>query len=70
MFKLPTSSAFNNQQTQDIYLVKGNGPSKVLVETMEGVTARIRRKHPGGVHTYPTDLTMEKRLKFGYFSSY
>jgi hypothetical protein len=62
MFKLPTSSAFNNQQTQAIYLAKGNGPSKVLVETMEGVTAHVSGGNitaPGGLHTYPRILTLQ-----------
>ena len=43
MFVLTTSAAFNHQQTVNTYLAKGDGPSKVLVETMKGVTA-----HPSG----------------------
>lgn len=61
-FDMPTSSAFNNQQTQAFYLAKGNGPSKVLVETMEGITAHASGGNitaPGGVHTYPKILTLQ-----------
>ena len=62
MFVLPTSAAFNHQQTVDTYLAKGNGPSKVLVETMQGVTAHASGGNitaPGGVHTYPKILTLQ-----------
>jgi predicted secreted hydrolase len=62
MFVLTTSAAYNHQQTVDAYLAKGNGPSKVLVETMHGVTAHISGKNitaPGGVHTYPEILTLQ-----------
>ena len=43
-------------------MAKGNGPSKVLVETMQGVTAHASGKNitaPGGVHTYPEELTLQ-----------
>ena len=46
----------------DTYLAKGDGPSKVLVETMQGVTAHASGKNitaPGGVHTYPEILTLQ-----------
>ena len=75
MFVLPTSAAFNHQPSEDIYLAKGNGRSKVLVETMHGVTAHAS----GGNITAPgrrthvrknTYLTMEERLKFSYSDSY
>ena len=62
MFVLPTSAAFNHQPSNDIYLAKGNGPSKVLVETMHGVTAHASGGNitaPGGVHTYPKVLTLQ-----------
>ncbi|MDW0192123.1 MAG: hypothetical protein QOC37_09355, partial [Nitrososphaeraceae archaeon] len=44
------------------YLAKGDGPSKVLVETMKGVTAQASGKNltsPGGFHTYPEILTLQ-----------
>jgi hypothetical protein len=62
MFVLPTSAAFNHQQTQDTYLAKGNGPSEVLVETMQGVTAHTSGENitaPDGIHTYPKVLTLQ-----------
>jgi hypothetical protein len=62
MFVLTTSAKYNHQQTVDTYLAKGNGPSKVLVETMEGVTAKASGKNitaPGGVNTYPEILTLQ-----------
>jgi predicted secreted hydrolase len=62
MFVLPTSAAFNHQPSNDIYLAKGNGPSKVLVETMHGVTAHASGENitaPGGVHTYPKILSLQ-----------
>src|SRR6476469_4968649 len=62
MFVLPTSAAFNHQPSNDIYLAKGNGPSKVLVETMHGVTAHASGGNitsPGGFHTYPEILTLQ-----------
>ena len=46
----------------DAYLAKGNGPSEVLVETMQGVTAHTSGKNftsPSGVHTYPEILTLQ-----------
>ena len=39
------------QKTVDTYLAKGDGPSKVLVETMQGVTAHASGRNitaPGG----------------------
>ena len=62
MFVLPASSLYNNQQTQDTYLARGNGPSKVLVETMQDVTAHATGKNitaPDGVHTYPEILILQ-----------
>ena len=62
MFDLTTSAPFNHQKTVDAYLAKGNGPSKVLVETMQGVTAHTSGKNftsPSGVHTYPEILTLQ-----------
>ena len=62
MFVLTTSAAFNHQQTVTTYLAKGDGPSKVLVETMKGVTAHPSGKNltsPGGLHTYPEILTLQ-----------
>ena len=62
MFVLTTSAAFNHQQTVTTYLAKGDGPSKVLVETMKGVTAHPSGKNltsPGGFHTYPEILTLQ-----------
>ena len=62
MFVLTASAPYNNQQTVDTYLAKGNGPSKVLVETMQGVTAHTSGRNitaPGGVHTYPEILTLQ-----------
>jgi hypothetical protein len=56
------SAEYNHQQTQDIYLAKGNGPSKALVESMQGVNAYKSGKSiaaPGGVHTYPEVLTLQ-----------
>ena len=56
------SAEYNHQQTQDIYLAKGNGPSKVLVESMQGVNAHTSGKSipaPGGVNTYPEVLTLQ-----------
>jgi len=56
------SAEYNHQQTQDIYLAKGNGPSKPLVESMQGVNAYTSGKSitaPGGVHTYPKVLTLQ-----------
>ena len=55
MFDLTASAPFNHQHTVDAYLAKGNGRSKALVETMQGVTAHASGKNitaPGGVlHT-------------------
>ena len=62
MFDLTTSAPFNHQKTVDAYLAKGNGPSKVLVETMQGVTAHTSGKNftsPSGLHTYPEILTLQ-----------
>jgi hypothetical protein len=62
MFVLPTSAKFNHQQTQDIYLAKGNGPSKVLLETMKGVntyTSGANITAPPGVHSYPEILKLQ-----------
>ena len=62
MFVLTASAPFNNQQTVDAYLAKGNGPSEVLVETMQGVTAQASGRNitsPDGVHTYPETLTIQ-----------
>ena len=62
MFVLTTSAAFNHQKTVDAYLAKGDGPSKVLVETMKDVTAHASGKNissPGGLHTYPEILTLQ-----------
>ena len=62
MFELTTSAPFNHQKTVDAYLAKGNGPSEVLVETMQGVTAHTSGKNftsPSGVHTYPEVLTLQ-----------
>jgi predicted secreted hydrolase len=62
MFVLTASAAYDNQQTVDTYLAKGNGPSEVLVETMQGVTAHTSGRNitaPGGVHTYPEILTLQ-----------
>ena len=62
MFVLTASAAYNNTQTVDTYLAKGNGPSEVLVETMQGVTAHTSGKNftsPSGVHTYPEILTLQ-----------
>ena len=62
MFVLTASAAYNNEKTVDAYLAKGDGPSKVLVETMHGVTAHASGRNitaPGGVHTYPEILTLQ-----------
>ena len=62
LFELTTSAPFNHQKTVDAYLAKGNGPSEVLVETMQGVTAHASGKNytsPSGVHTYPEVLTLQ-----------
>jgi len=62
MFVLTASAAYNNEQTVDTYLARGDGPSEVLVETMHGVTATPSGKNitaPGGVHTYPEVLTLQ-----------
>ena len=62
MFVLTASAAYNNEQTVDTYLARGDGPSEVLVETMHGVTATPSGKNitaPGGVHTYPEILTLQ-----------
>jgi CrtC N-terminal lipocalin domain len=56
------SAAYNHQQTQDMYLAKGNGPSKAVLETMQDVNATTSGKPilaPGGQHTYPEVLTMQ-----------
>jgi hypothetical protein len=56
------SAEYNHQQTQDIYLAKGNGPSKALVESMQNVNYYTSGKNitaPGGVHTYPEVLTLQ-----------
>ena len=58
-----------------IYLAKGNGPSKVLVETMHGVTAHASGGNitaPGGGTYLPknTYLTMEERHKLSHSDSY
>jgi len=56
------SAEYNNQQTQDFYLAKGNGPSKVLVESMQDVNVHTSGKNitaPGGQHTYPEVLTFQ-----------
>jgi hypothetical protein len=56
------SAQYEHQQTQDIYLAKGNGPSRVLVESMQDVNASTSGKiftAPGGVHTYPEVLTLQ-----------
>ena len=75
MFVLTTSAPFNHEKSVDAYLAKGDGPSKVLVETMQGVTAHcIREKHYcSWRNTYiprNTDLTMEEWLKFSHTDSY
>jgi hypothetical protein len=57
-----TSAKFNHQQTQDLYLAKGNGPSKVLVETMQNVNAITSGKNitaPPGIHSYPEVLKLQ-----------
>ncbi len=62
LFELTTSAPFNHQKTVDAYLAKGNGPSEVLVETMQGVTAHTSGKNftsPSGAHTYPEVLTLQ-----------
>ena len=62
MFDLTTSAPFNHQHTVDAYLAKGDGPSKVLVETMQGVTSHASGKNftsPSGAHTYPEILTLQ-----------
>src|SRR6478736_1872032 len=62
MFVLTTSAPYNHEKSVDAYLAKGDGPSKVLVETMQGVTAHASGKNitaPGGVHTYPEILTLQ-----------
>jgi hypothetical protein len=62
MFVLTASAPYNHQQTVDTYLAKGDGPSKVLVETMQGVTAHASGENitaPGGVHTYPETLILQ-----------
>ena len=62
MFVLTTSAPYNHEKTVDAYLAKGDGPSKVLVETMQGVTAHASGKNitsPSGVHTYPEILTLQ-----------
>ena len=55
MFDLTTSAPYNHEQTVDAYLAKGDGPSKVLVETMQGVTAHASGKNitspSGDIHT-------------------
>ncbi len=75
MFELTTSAPFNHEKTVDAYLARGNGPSEVLVETMEGVTAHTSGKNytsPSGVRTLPrsTNITMEERHKFSNSDSY
>jgi hypothetical protein len=62
MFQLYASSPFGNQPTGAFYMAKGNGPSKVLVETMKGLTAHASGGNitaPGGIHTYPKVLTLQ-----------
>lgn len=60
MFKQFTSPVFGSQPTQDFYLARGNGPSKVLVETMKGLTTIASGSIPGpGGHTYPKVLTFQ-----------
>ena len=62
MFDLTASAPFNHEHTVDAYLAKGDGPSKVLVETMQGVTAHASGKNftsPSGEHTYPEILTLQ-----------
>ena len=57
-----TSAKFNHQQTQDLYLAKGNGPSKVLVETMKNVNATTLGKNitaPPGIQSYPEILKFQ-----------
>ena len=44
MFVLTTSAPYNHEKSVDAYLAKGDGPSKVLVETMHGVTATHQGK--------------------------
>jgi hypothetical protein len=61
-FVLYTSAKFNHQQTQDMYLAKGNGPSEVLLETMQNVNAYASGKNitaAPGKHTYPEVLTIQ-----------
>src|SRR6476620_5982389 len=61
-FVLPTSAKFNHQVTQDLYLAKGNGTSKVLVETMKNVHAYVSGTNitaPPGIHSYPEILKLQ-----------
>jgi len=61
-FVLYTSAKFNHQQTQDLYLARGNGPSEALVETMQNVNAYASGKNitgAPGIHTYPEVLTLQ-----------
>jgi hydroxyneurosporene synthase CrtC len=61
-FVLPTSAKFNHQVTQDLYLAKGNGPSKVLVETMKNVhayTSGTNITAPPGIQSYPEILKFQ-----------
>jgi hydroxyneurosporene synthase CrtC len=58
----PTSAEYNQTQTQAMYLAKGNGPSEVVLETMQGVKAFASGNNitaPPGIHTYPEILTMQ-----------
>jgi hypothetical protein len=61
-FVLGTSAKFNHQPTQDLYLAKGNGPSKVLVETMKNVhayTSGANITAPPGIQSYPETLILQ-----------
>ena len=62
MFQLYASSPFGNQPTGNFYMSKGSGPSKVLVETMKGLTAHASGGNitsPGGIHPLAKTLTLQ-----------
>jgi hypothetical protein len=58
----PTTAKYNQTQTDAMYLARGNGPSEVVLETMQGVkvfTSGNNITAPGGFHTYPEILTLQ-----------
>jgi len=61
MFQLTASSPFGNQPSSGFYMAKGNGQSKVLVESMKDLTAHASGGNITllGGHTYPKVLTLQ-----------